>query len=132
MTTEPTAQQEYTVLAFWLPTWERFAWQVEAPDPRMAEELTHQEAARRGGTLGVCGVIEGFVDTLDVYARWIDPSVHSQEQMDLIRKDNGYWFPPIESDGEEEQNHDVLPRAVAFSIAFVALVLGLLVGIIVG
>jgi hypothetical protein len=56
----------------------------------MAEDLTHMEAHSRGGTIGVCGVVEGYVDVVDTYATWIDPSCTSQEQMDIIRRDGGF------------------------------------------
>lgn len=87
---EPLVEKPFTVFAFWHQTWERFAWQVMAPDPRMAEDLTHMEAHSRGGTIGVCGVVEGYVDVVDTYATWIDPSCTSQEQMDIVRRDGGF------------------------------------------
>jgi hypothetical protein len=86
---EVLTERPFTVFGFWHETWERFAWQVMAPNPDMAEELTHLEARNRGGHLGICGVVDGFIDVVDTHL-WVDPSVTSQEQMDALRQETGY------------------------------------------
>lgn len=82
-------EKPFTVLAFWHETWERFAWQVWAPDPDFAEQLTHQEAHSRGGTIGVCGVIQGHHAVVDVH-QFVDPSCLTIEQMNAVRRQAGY------------------------------------------
>ncbi|MDQ6649271.1 MAG: hypothetical protein M3Z02_04055 [Actinomycetota bacterium] len=86
---ESIRADRYTVLGFCHETWERWAWQCEAASPDMAEDIAHMEMHRRGYTLGVAAVVEGYVDTVDPH-RWVDPSVTTQDQMDVIRRETGH------------------------------------------
>lgn len=88
--TEPVEEFDWTVSAFWHETLERFTLWVSAPTADYAEQLAHLEAKERGGHLGVAGVFPGHL-TDNSSALWLDPSCKTQEQMNAIRSESGWW-----------------------------------------
>lgn len=84
-------EEWYTVIGFWFETLERWTGEFLADTPLAAEEMAQHHARSRMLHLGVVGVIKGQVRVEDTYAAWIDPYVKSQEQMDTIMEESGYW-----------------------------------------
>jgi len=62
-----------TVVGFWVETQERWLEYYPTDLPRQAETMAQQDARAKGGTLQVCGVFAGRLESLDTYATYVDP-----------------------------------------------------------
>jgi len=91
---EEVEEREFTVTGWWVQTGGVFSMHITAGGPVMAIQLFQQEGERRGGTLAVGPVFEGFHDDVSP-SLWIDPNVTSQEQMNMVLEEwgvGGYTF----------------------------------------
>jgi len=84
-------EEWYTVVGFWFETLERWTGHFLADTALGAEEMAQQHARSRMLHLGVVGVFKGELKVQDSYATWIDPYCTSQEQMDTVMDEGGFW-----------------------------------------
>lgn len=86
-------EKTFTVAGFIQETGERYKDLVTAGSPEMAEDVVHGRVLGRGGHFLPAIVIEGAVDNADVYP-WIDPAVHSQDEMNARLVEMGWVTDP--------------------------------------
>lgn len=75
----------FTVCGLYFDNFQRYVNSYEAASPQMAEEMAQMDVRSEGATrLLVATVIPGQHRSCDVYARWTDPSSHTEEQMEQV------------------------------------------------
>lgn len=73
-------QPWYTVVGVWPETQERYVEHTTAASPRQAEDLVQMTANEKGGVLWICGVFEGKLYAVDLYATFVDPDKTTQAE----------------------------------------------------